>query len=254
MPAPSSPPPPAETAALVTGGAGGLGAAVARALDAAGYRVALLVRDVAAGREVAAGLAGGAVVHACDVTDRGAVEAAVRRVAEELAPPLVLINAAGIAESRPLLPPDDAIWERSLAVNATGPWIASTACLPHMQAAGWGFLCNVASTAGLEGYRYTAAYTASKHALVGLTRAMAEDLRGTGIRVTAVCPGFLDTPMTGRTIANMMRKTGMAQADARQALAGMNRSGRLLDPAEIAAAILEILRGDGGHGAALRID
>jgi NAD(P)-dependent dehydrogenase (short-subunit alcohol dehydrogenase family) len=251
---PEPPPPPAETAALITGGAGGLGSAVARALDAQGYRVVLLVRSTARGREVAEGLRGEAAVYACDVTERDAVDAAVRQAAEEIAPPLVLVNAAGIAESRPLLPPDDDLWAKTLAVNVTGPWHAATACLPYMEEAGWGFVCNVASTAGLEGYRYTAAYTTSKHALVGLTRAMAEDLRGSGVRVTAVCPGFLDTPMTARTVANMVRKTGMSEEEARAALAGMNRSERLIDPEEVAAAILDLLQGEGGHGAAVRID
>ncbi len=247
-------PAPEATAALITGAAGGLGRAVARRLDAAGYRVVLLVRDTAAGRAVAAELKGEAAIHACDVTDRAAVEAAVRRTAQEIAPPLVLVNAAGIAESRPLLPPDDALWAKTLAVNATGPWIAATACLPYMQEAEWGFISNVASTAALEGYAYTAAYCASKHALLGLTRAMAADLAKTRIRVTAVCPGFLDTPMTARSVATMVAKTGMSPADARAALGAMNRSGRLIDPDEVAAAILAQLQDENARDEPLRLD
>lgn len=247
-------PAPAETAALITGAAGGLGRAVAKRLDAQGYRVVLLVRNAAAGREVAAGLDGEAHVYTCDVTERAAVEAAVREAARDVAPPLVLVNAAGIAESRPLTPPDDALWDRTLAVNVTGPWITSTAVLPHMQDAEWGFICNVASTAALEGYAYTAAYCASKHALLGLTRAMAADLATTAIRVTAVCPGFLDTPMTDRTIETMVAKTGMSVDDARAALAGMNASDRLIAPDEVAEAILGQLAASDGSGEALRID
>lgn len=247
-------PAPAETAALITGAAGGVGQAMARALDARGYRVVLLVRNAAAGRALAESLTGEAHVYVCDVTERAAVEHAVREAAREVAPPLILVNAAGIAESRPLTPPDDALWDRTLAVNATGPWITSTACLPYMQDAEWGFISNVASTAGLEGYAYTAAYCASKHALLGLTRAMAKDLAKTAIRVTAVCPGFLDTPMTDRTIANMVAKTGMSEDDAREALGSMNASGRLITPDEVATAILGQLDADDGSGDALRLE
>lgn len=251
---PSDRPDPAETAALVTGAAGGLGRAVARRLDAAGYRVVLLVRNAAAGREVAAGLESEAHVYVCDVTERTGVDAAVREAARDVGPPLVLVNAAGIASSAPLTPPDDALWDQTMAVNATGPYLTATACLPHMEAAGWGFISNVASTAALEGYAYTAAYCASKHALLGLTRAMAADLARTAIRVTAVCPGFLDTPMTDRSIATMVAKTGMSAEDARAALAGMNRSGRLITPEEVADAILGQLAADDGSGEALRLD
>ena len=247
-------PAPQETAALITGGAGGVGQAVARRLDAAGYRVVLLVRNAAAGRAFAETLEGDAYVYTVDVTDRAGVVAAVQEAARDVAPPLVLINAAGIAESRPLTPPDDDLWAKTMAVNATGPWIASTACLPHMKDAGWGYIANVASTAALEGYAYTAAYCASKHALLGLTRAMAKDLAKTAIRVSAICPGFLDTPMTARTVENMMAKTGMSAEDARAALGAMNRSGRLITPDEVAAAIVEQLAGDGGSGEALRLD
>jgi len=247
-------PAPEATAALITGAAGGLGRCVARRLDAAGYRVVLLVRNTQAGREVAAELGGEASVLACDVTDRAAVEAAVRHTAQEIGPPLVLVNAAGIAESRPPLPPDDDLWAKTMAVNATGPWITSTACLPYMQEAEWGFINNVASTAALEGYAYTAAYCASKHALLGLTRAMAADLAKTRIRVTAVCPGFLDTPMTARSIATMVSKTGMSKDDARTALGAMNRSGRLIDPDEVAAAIVGQLRDENAGAEPLRID
>ena len=254
MTADSSRPAPAETAALITGAAGGLGRAVAHKLDALGYRVVLLVRNAAAGREVAQELSGEAYVYTCDVTDRQAVEMAVHEAARDVAPPLVLVNAAGIAESRPLLPPDDELWARTLAVNTTGPWITSTAVLPHMQDAEWGFICNVASTAALEGYAYTTAYCASKHALLGMTRAMAKDLAKTAIRVTAVCPGFLDTPMTDRTIANMTAKTGMSDEDARAALGGMNRSGRLITPEEVDEAILGQLAAEDGSGEAIRLD
>lgn len=247
-------PAPEQTAALIAGGAGGVGLAVARRLEVQGYRVVLLVRDARKGREAARRLTSEPAVYACDVTDRKAVDEAVQEAAARVGPPLVLVNAAGVAESRPLLPPDDELWARTLAVNTTGPWLTTTACLPFMKKAGHGFVCTVASTAALEGYRYTAAYVASKHAVLGLTRALAADLAGSGVRVTTVCPGFLDTPMTARTIANMTAKTGMPEAEARAALGGMNRSGRLIDPDEVAAAIMALLAGERTEAEPNRID
>ena len=153
----------------------------------------------------------------------------------------------------PCSPPDDDLWQRTLAVNATGSWIAATACLPHMKTAGYGFVCNIASTAALEGYSYTAAYVASKHAVLGLTRALRADLQDTGVGVTSVCPGFLDTPMTDRTIANMSAKTGMDEGRARTALAQMNTSKRLITPDEVAQVVMEQLRA-GAPDETVRID
>jgi len=239
---------------VIAGGAGGVGLAVAQALEARGHRIVLLVRDVAKARSAAGVLRGEPAIFACDVTERAAVDAAVAEGASSVGLPLILVNAAGIAESRPLLPPDDDLWERTLAVNLTGPWHATTACLPWMKEAGWGFVCNVASTAALEGYPYVAAYVASKHGLLGLSRALAADLAGSGVRVTTICPGFLDTPMTARTVANMTAKTGMDEEAARAALAAMNRSGRLIAPAEVAAGILRLLDGEAAAGVPLRLD
>jgi len=123
-----------------------------------------------------------------------------------------------------------------------------------MQAAGAGFVCHVASTAALRGYRYTAAYVASKHALLGLSRALAEDLAGTGVRVATVCPGFLDTPMTDRTVANLVEATGMDAAKARAALARMNARGRLIDPGEVAAAVRALYDDPEAHGREVTIE
>lgn len=245
---------PADSVALIPGGSGGVGQAVARALRAEGLRPVLLGRDRARLEAAAAAVGEGVRFEVADVTDRRAVERAVAVTSEALGPPLVLVNAAGIAESAPLLPPDDALWDRTLAINATGAWIAATACLPAMRAAGAGFIAQVASTAALEGYRYTAAYVASKHAMLGLSRALAEDLAGKPIRVVTVCPGFLDTPMTERTVANMTRKTGMSVDEARAALGTMNASGRLIRPEEVAEAIVRLLRQPDAHGAEVRLD
>ena len=254
MSAASDRPAPEETVALVTGGGGGLGLAMARALQRAGYQVALIVRNEERAANRVRDFETPPAILVADVTDRAAMEATVAKVTfGGLGEPLVLINAAGIAESSSLLPPDDALWDRTLAINTTGTWIAATACLPHMKKAGYGFVCNVASTAALEGYRYTAAYVASKHAVLGLTRAMRADLEGSGVGVTAVCPGFLDTPMTDRTIANMVEKTGMNEGEARMAIARMNASERLITPDEVARAIMGQLEA-GAPDESLRID
>jgi NAD(P)-dependent dehydrogenase (short-subunit alcohol dehydrogenase family) len=238
----------APPVALVTGGGGGLGLAVVRALAAAGHRVVALDRDLSSLDATAFR------AEECDVTDRGMVASAVAAIAADLGPPVVLVNAAGIAESAALLPPNDGLWERTLAVNVTGAWIATTACLPHMQEAGSGFVCNVASIAALEGFKYTAAYVASKHAMLGLTRALAADLEGGPVRVCAICPGFIDTAMTERTVENMVQKTGMSTEQARGALASMNRSGRLIDADEVVETVLALLARDDAHGEVVRLD
>ncbi len=240
--------------ALVTGGGGGVGFACAEALVVAGYRPVLLGRQGDRLEAARDRLDGDVEVIVADVTDRAGMQRAVAWVEDQVGPPLILVNAAGMAASAPLLPPDDELWRRTLDVNLTGTWIASTACLPAMRAARRGFICNIASTAALQGYAYTAAYVASKHGVLGLTRAMAEDLQGKGVRVNAICPGFLDTPMTDRTVQNIIAQTGMSAEDARETLAKMNTSGRLIRPEEVAAQMLSLLRDDRQHGASIRLD
>jgi NAD(P)-dependent dehydrogenase (short-subunit alcohol dehydrogenase family) len=229
----------------VTGGGGGVGRAVAQRLLDAGFDVALLGRTESTLGDAAEALAWGdrrVETAAADVADRPSFEGALARVAKALGPVHALVNAAGVAESSPLLPPDDAVLERALAVNVRGAWVATTACLPAMLEATWGRVVNVASSAGLRGYRYVAAYVASKHALVGLTRAMAMDLAGKGVTVNAVCPGFLDTPMTERALQKVVAATGRTRE---QALADVLASGHqeaLIAPDEVAAAIASLCR------------
>lgn len=224
--------------ALITGGGGGLGRATARALDAAGFAVALMGRRVEPLARVAGTLGCPSVTVAADVSDRKAVNLALDEIVRHLGPPALLVNAAGMAVSAPLLPPDDELWARTMATNATGAWVTSTAVIPGMREQGGGAIVNVASTAGLRGFRFVAAYVASKHALVGLTRALAEDGARDGIRVSAVCPGFLDTEMTDRSVNAICAETGRDEAAVRASLAAMNASDRLIPPEEVAKAIV----------------
>ncbi len=223
--------------ALVTGGAKGIGRAIADRLAASGATVAIIGRDGAA-------LAASGHPHAmADVTDEGAFCAAIER----LGPFDILVNNAGAAVSAPFKRHTRADWDSMLAVNLTACFTAIQAVLPGMVERGWGRIISVASTAGLKGYPYTAAYCAAKHGLVGLTRALAVETACTGVTVNAVCPGFTDTAMADRAAATISGKTGQSAADARAALARTNPQGRLIHPDEVAAAVL-YLAGDDAAG------
>ncbi len=146
----------------------------------------------------------------------------------------MLVNNAGVAESAPLARTTLDSWRAHLDVNATGAFLCTRAVITGMRERGRGAIVTVASTAGLEGAPYVAAYTAAKHAAVGLMRVAAAELEGTGVTANAVCPAFVDTPMTDRTVANIAAKTGRSPDEARAAL------GPLLDPDEVAAAVVRL--------------
>ena len=133
-----------------------------------------------------------------------------------------------------------ASWQRHLDVNATGAFLCMRAVVPGMRERGAGAIVTVASTAGRAGVPYTTAYTASKHAVIGLTRAVAAELAGTGVRVNAVCPTFVRTEMTDRSIANIVQRTGRSAEQAEAALAAASPLGRLLEPEEVADAIVHL--------------
>ena len=219
--------------AVVTGAGRGIGLAIAGALQAQGARVTLMARDAAALEAAAAGLGGGTGWQAIDVADAASVGAAFARAGRVD----ILVNNAGQASSAPFMKTDDALWQRMLDVNLSGAYHCIQAALPGMLDAGWGRIVNVASTAGLTGYRYVAAYCAAKHGLVGLTRALALELAAKGVTVNAVCPGYTETDIVQEAVANIVRKTGRSEEQARAELAAGNPQGRLVRPEEVAHAV-----------------
>jgi NAD(P)-dependent dehydrogenase (short-subunit alcohol dehydrogenase family) len=213
---------------VVTGGAKGIGRATVERFAATGERVIALGRDRAALATL------DIPAFQCDVTD----EAAVASVFERIGHVDVLVNNAGIGESASLGATTLDAWQRHFAVNATGAFLCMRAVVRGMRHRGGGVIVTVASTAGRVGVPYTSAYSTSKHAVVGLTRAVASELAGTGVRVNAVCPTFVRTEMTDRTIANIVAKTGRTALEAEAALAASSPLGRLLEPEEVADAIV----------------
>jgi NAD(P)-dependent dehydrogenase (short-subunit alcohol dehydrogenase family) len=198
--------------AVVTGGNRGIGAAVAHSLESLGARVSVVHRanvDVADGDAVAAFFSG-------------------------LGPVDILVNSAGFASSAPFAKTDHALWRKIFSVNVDGTFYCMQAVLPGMRQAGWGRIVNIASTAGLAGYRYVAAYCAAKHAVVGLTRAVALEVATSGVTVNAVCPGYTDTDMVKDAVANIAERTGRTAEQARAELEALNPQRRLIQPEEVA--------------------
>jgi 3-hydroxybutyrate dehydrogenase len=221
---------------VISGGGSGVGAAMAREFFSHGARVTVLGRRLAPLEATAKGSSMFALD--CDVADGAAVSLALDQARARHGLVSIAIANAGVVESKAFAQMQAQDLERMLSVNLLGVFNLWHGCLPDMESQKWGRLIAVASTAGLKGYRYVSGYSATKHAVIGLTKSLALELAGSSITVNALCPGFVETPMLERSVANIMEKTGVTEAGARQQLVANNPQGRFIQTDEIAGTAL----------------
>ena len=224
--------------ALVTGAGQGIGAAIARQLLAQGARVTVLGRRAETLQKLVAEHPQQCQMVLADVADEAQVKAAFEQAVKAQGAIKTLINNAGQASSAPFMKMDAAHWQQMLNVNLTGTMLCIQQVLPAMTAAGYGRIVNVASTAGLVGYAYVAAYVAAKHGVVGLTRALALEFAQKGITVNAVCPGYTETDIVKTSIERVVAKTGRTAEEAMAEFVKGNPQKRLVQPQEVADAVL----------------
>jgi len=246
----------AGTHALVTGANRGIGAAIAATLSAAGAQVSLMVRNAAAAQDVANTLTGPFTIVVADVTDQRATAAACVAAANAFGAIDILVNNAGSAESAPFMKTDGDVFARMFAVHVLGAVYTSQAVLPSMFERRRGHIVNVASVAGLWGAPYITAYSAAKHAMVGLTRSLAAEVGPRGVAVNAVCPGFTETDMVRRAVEHLVAKTGRTADEARRSILADARQSRMVSTGEVADAVLALclVTGDDPMGQAVVID
>ncbi|MDQ2864776.1 MAG: SDR family oxidoreductase [Candidatus Eremiobacteraeota bacterium] len=225
-----------EKHAVVTGGSRGIGLGISRALSACGARVSIVSRRPDGPQEF--------TVVAADVGDEVQIQNAFNECRRANGSIDILVNNAGITDSAPLVRTTKEMWDRIIATNLTGSFLATRAAAPDMLASHWGRILNVASTAGLKGATYISAYCASKHGIVGFTRAIAAEVAGRGITANALCPGYVDTEMMQQAIDTIVRHTDATPDAARNSLAEMNPEGRIATVAEVADAALELICGN----------
>lgn len=230
--------------AWITGAGRGIGRAIALSLSEQGIATALIARTQEEIEEVARTVADGggrAEAFPCDLGRLEEIRVVAGRIREGFGAADILVNNAGLAFSKKAAETSMDDWQAAIRINLTAPFFLCKEVIPEMARRRWGRIVNIASTAGKTGYRYTAAYTASKHGLVGLTRALALEVAGLGITVNAVCPGWVNTPMTDESVRNIAEKTGKSEEDARAILAEMNPQKRLLEPEEVAAVVSRLV-------------
>jgi NAD(P)-dependent dehydrogenase (short-subunit alcohol dehydrogenase family) len=236
--------------ALVTGGSKGAGRAIALALAEAGTDVAICARNMAPLEQVAdevRALGRRAFPVVCDVTDADQVSGLPAQVGENLGPIEILVNNAGASGSHKFVNHPDELWEQMLEINMTGVYRVCKAVVPDMIERKWGRIINIASISSKIGAGYVVAYTAAKHGVLGLTRALAVELNPHNITVNAICPGYLDTPMTDRNVANIVARTGKSEAEIRKHIEKDNPQKRLITPEEVAA-VAVMLAGQAARG------
>lgn len=247
--------------ALITGGGRGIGRAIAMSFAREGAHVALLARTEAeierAAEEIHRECQVVTMFRTCDVSDGESVARTFQDITDTFGEGIgILVNNAGIAESAPILKTDNALWQRHLAINLTGTFYCMRAALPSMLAQGWGRVINIASIAGKTGAAYVAAYSASKHGVLGLTRSVALEVATKGITVNAICPGYVDTDMTTRGIKNISSKTGHSGAEVLETIKKTSPQNRLITSEEVAslALLLASEEGRGINGQAINVD
>src|SRR6185503_5292128 len=247
--------------ALITGGGRGIGRAIALSFADAGAQILIAARTASqvesVSHEIMNQFHSRTLAVTCDVSNVKSVEAMFAEAAEFFGRgPDILVNNAGIAESAPISKTDDELWDRHLAINLSGSFYCTRAALPQMAERGWGRIINIASIAGKTGAPYIAAYSASKHGLLGLTRSTALEMAAKGITANAICPGYVDTEMTTRGVENITRKTGRSADEAMEAIRKMSPQNRLVTSEEVAALALLLASEEGGaiNGQAINVD
>jgi 3-hydroxybutyrate dehydrogenase len=246
--------------ALITGGGRGIGKAIAIAFAREGARVAVAARTLEQIKEVAEEIAKDYGVQTqalvCDVSDSASVTKMFAELPQGLNAPDILVNNAGIAESSTFVNTTDELWEKHLSINLSGTFYCTRAALPSMLNNGWGRIINIASIAGKTGAPYIAAYSASKHGVMGLTRSLAVEVGASGVTVNAICPGYVETDMVSRGIERITARTGLSADAARDSLNKMSPQNRMVTPEEVAALSLFLAsdQGRGINGQGLNVD
>lgn len=239
---------------LVTGAGRGIGAGIAHLLSAQGHRVAITARSEDQLRDVAAELPGPSLVVPVDITAVGAVEELYDGVEKEFGPVEILVANAGSASSAPIHRVTDEDWQRTLDLNLTAPFRCIRRAVPSMKAAGYGRIVVIGSMLSRIGEPYTTAYAASKHGVLGVVRAAAAELVKTGVTVNAVCPAYVDTPMTDGTVQMMARTTSLTVAQARELLENKQPIGRLITVDEVVEAVRFCIADGAVTGQAINVD